>query len=401
MIRYNGMWQLMFQMEGSVVPFAAMVGVPCAIASATLKYLEVNEVWWFGDFLEKYQIKGTAYGAFSSLLGFLVVFRTSQAYSRYWSGGGLMQQMCGSWFDAASSIVAFCKMSKAEPDVIERFQHLLLRLFSILTALAMTELQGTDESNIEAMYNRLDKLEIIDGQSLHKETCRALRESENKIELVFQWIQSVMVSGIDEGILNIPPPVLARAFNELADGMVMFHDCMKICILPFPFPYSQTTLILLVCHLIITPVMVCTWTANVFLSALFSFLVVFIFWGLYAIATELENPFGDDPNDLDAVEVQHGMNEKLLMLFLSEGSKLTPSLVADVSNAEFEAKAMARRMSLREVWGDHVPESAQTGTRASRRSYLGVKESPDDDLEQELLSSPAATSPPPELEHGC
>mmetsp|Transcript_8940 Transcript_8940/g.24819 ORF Transcript_8940/g.24819 Transcript_8940/m.24819 type:complete len:366 (-) Transcript_8940:80-1177(-) len=356
MIRYNGTLDLLFRMRGSVLPFAARVAVPCAAVALVLKYLQVHDMFTLAYF----KIDDVAYRGFTALLGFLIIFRTKQSYERFWVGGGLLQQMCGSWLEAASSVVAFCKVSKAEEAVILHFQHILVRLFSLLVASALTELQGTDESDAQDLHGRLSSLDIIDGQSLDWKTRQAFLSSSNKVELVFQWIQSVMVSGCEQKVFTIPPPILARAFNELADGMVKFNDCMKIAVMPFPFPYAQATLILLSLHSLITPVMICTWTGTVLFAAVFSFLILFIFWGLYGIGLELENPFGEDPNDLDAIEIQQKMNKRLAMVFINPNSRMMPSLVPHIQNAELREQALARRMKLIHVWGNCKPESAQS-----------------------------------------
>jgi len=399
MIRYKGWRDMLCRMEGSVLPFALQCALPCAIISGILKYAEVHALLGFDEFLALYRIKGTAYGAFSSLLGFLVVFRTSQAYSRYWNGGGLMQQMEGSWFDAASSLVAFCRVSKAPADQIVRFQHTMMRLFSILSALALTSLQGADEEDYESLERRLQSLEIIDMETLDSETVKCIQDSGNKMELVFHWIQVVVVDNISSGVLNIAPPILARAFQELADGMVKFHDCMKISLVPFPFPYAQTTLFLLICHWVITPVMVCTWTAQPILAFLFSLLVVLIFWGLYAIATELENPFGDDPNDLDAVEVQCEMNSRLLMLVVSDEVKKSPKLIEDATIEDMANSALKKRACLSTIWGSTKPclmddrqdTSFSQSSRSSRRSRGSYRRMGQDNADAPLLSSLAST----------
>lgn len=351
MSKYRGMAKLLCQCEGSIIPLAVQVATPCAMLSAVLKWLEVHELAGLHLFFDVFSIKGAAYGSFSSLLGFLVVFRTSQAYNRYWTGGGLLQQMVGSWFDSASSTFAFLKMSKAGREEVRRLEHLLVRLYSMLCALAMTELEGADEGDDESFYNRLNEMEIIDVDSLDSDTLDTIRACTNKIELIFHWIQVVLVNGIEKGIINMPPPILSRSFLELADGMVKFHDCLKISMLPFPFPYSQATLVLLILHWLITPMMICTWTSNASMAALFSFLIVFIFWGLYGIATELENPFGDDPNDLDALEVMRHFNEKLRLLTTFEGlSREGPSLCDGISLTDLDSNALNKRTTLSAVW---------------------------------------------------
>ena len=91
---------------------------------------------------ESVMSNNSIWGGFSFLVGFLVVFRTSQAYSRFWDGGTLTHQMMGDWFDAVSSLVAFCTGSKAGEDKVTNFKHILLRLFSLLHAFGILRHRG-------------------------------------------------------------------------------------------------------------------------------------------------------------------------------------------------------------------------------------------------------------------
>ena len=94
---------------------------------------------------------------------------------------------------------------------------------------------------------------LIDGTGIDVTSLKALKKAECKVELVFHWIQSIVVCSIDCGIMSAPSPILTRAYSELASGMVKFHDCLKIARIAVPFPYSQATLMLLVIHWIVTP----------------------------------------------------------------------------------------------------------------------------------------------------
>merc|ERR1719375_620630 len=86
-------------------------------------------------------------------------------------------------------------------------------------------------------------MELIDAGALSNESLRVIRDSDAKAELIFQWIQQVVVENIKTGILSIPPPILSRSFQEIANGMVHFHEAMKISNVPFPFPYAQPTVL--------------------------------------------------------------------------------------------------------------------------------------------------------------
>lgn len=88
--------------------------------------------------------------------------------------------------------------------------------------------------------------------------------------------------------------------NTCHNCSVLYESITMVVCTPIPFPYVHLCKVLLVCFLITTPLVVDTslgFFANVILPTAVSMSLL----GIDAIATELENPFGDDANDLDIV----------------------------------------------------------------------------------------------------
>lgn len=308
--------------HGSVFPYSCIVALPCAVLCAVLKYLQQKALIEWLLTKESVLSDSAAYSGFTTLVGFVVVFRTNQAYSRFWEGVTSTCRMRAEWFDAASSLVAFCKAANADEDRVLVFQHTLVRLFSMLHSAAIEEIQGTSDcTNGEG-------LELIDAKGIDPVSLCAIRDSDCKVGLVFQWIQQLIVENIATGVLTIAPPILSRSFQEFATGMVNFHDAVKITIVPFPFPYAQTTEALLLLHWVISPLVICMWVDEWVWAGIFCFIQVFILWSLNAIATEIEDPFGEDQNDLDGAEMQQEFNQHLLLL-LQPTTKRTPHLSAN------------------------------------------------------------------------
>merc|ERR1719221_1238788 len=81
----------------------------------------------------------TMWQGFSWVVGFLIVFRTSMAYNRFWEGCTQLYRMRAEWMDACSSVFAFLKYRPGsfETEQSQRFAHTLVRLFSMLHALAL------------------------------------------------------------------------------------------------------------------------------------------------------------------------------------------------------------------------------------------------------------------------
>eukprot|EP00747_Dinoflagellata_sp_TGD_P153778 gnl/TRDRNA2_/TRDRNA2_177435_c0_seq1.p1 gnl/TRDRNA2_/TRDRNA2_177435_c0~~gnl/TRDRNA2_/TRDRNA2_177435_c0_seq1.p1 ORF type:complete len:238 (-),score=46.68 gnl/TRDRNA2_/TRDRNA2_177435_c0_seq1:37-750(-) len=235
MIHYQSGILTIFQLKGSVFPFAFLVAFPCAVLAAVLKWLQGKGLIDF--FLADVSIlsEPEAYAGFSFLVGFLVVFRTNQAYNRFWEGVQSTVKMQAEWFDAISSLIAFCKCAKVEEEKILKFQHTLVRLYSLLDAAAVAEIE---EKIIETEE---DGPELIDVMGIDRPSLVAFCETDQKVEMAFQWCQMLVVEAIGTGVLIIPAPILSRAFQEFATGMVNFHEAIKIATVPLPFPYAQTT----------------------------------------------------------------------------------------------------------------------------------------------------------------
>eukprot|EP00747_Dinoflagellata_sp_TGD_P119379 gnl/TRDRNA2_/TRDRNA2_173005_c1_seq11.p1 gnl/TRDRNA2_/TRDRNA2_173005_c1~~gnl/TRDRNA2_/TRDRNA2_173005_c1_seq11.p1 ORF type:complete len:515 (+),score=80.37 gnl/TRDRNA2_/TRDRNA2_173005_c1_seq11:95-1639(+) len=341
---------------------AMRLALPSAIFAAVLKYLQSYHP--SAAFLQDwFQVNTVVFGSFSSLLGFLIVFRTSQSYNRYWEGCTLTHQMMGDWYDTASSLVAFTNYIEVDkdPDDVakQHFKHKIVRLFSILFAVALAQLEDSSQSVEES---RAYTFQLLDVGSLDNHSLEYLKLTDNKVELVAHWIQYAMVQALGTKVLTIPPPILSRAFQELSNGVVRFHDCMKIAHVPFPPPYHQTMMVLAALHMVLTPWFICNWVSTIFLAWLITCLLVFVIWSLLFIATELEQPFGIDEDDINLEELQTSMNARLLLL-VSPAITHVPTLRAGAKMTQFEITHGSSMidMSLRSAWQKSASEVEEAG----------------------------------------
>mmetsp|Transcript_26196 Transcript_26196/g.49431 ORF Transcript_26196/g.49431 Transcript_26196/m.49431 type:complete len:636 (-) Transcript_26196:463-2370(-) len=363
------------QRAGSVFPEAFQIALPCMALTVALTILINEKQLQFLENEDSVLRDNAAWGGFSFLVGFLIVFRTSQSYNRFWEGCQSTHHMRAEWFDGCSSLIAFCKHSKADKGKVSHFQNTLVRLFSMLHAAALAEIEdcaGDEVSDYEAF-----NFALLDAEGIDEKSLLVIKSSTAKVELIFQWIQQLVVENIETSVLSIPPPILSRSFQEIANGMVAFHDAMKISYIPFPFPYAQTCDFLLLLHWFIVPFVVCQWVTEPVWAAVFSFIQVFILWALNFIAVELENPFGLDANDIDGWHMQEEMNEHLLLL-MSPSTKTTPTLSTkckDLSDLSYwmgdsrDTVSMLAEKSFSQVWNalESIPPGDAMCSRASVR----------------------------------
>merc|ERR1719386_439723 len=68
----------------------------------------------------------------------------------------------------------------------------------------------------------------------------------------------------------------------------------------------------------IAPVMISQFTDNLVLAPILTFFVVLGYWGLNEICAELENPYGEDPNDLDLIEMHRNFAQGIKELMQAQ-----------------------------------------------------------------------------------
>merc|ERR1719297_623678 len=133
-------------------------------------------------------------------------------------------------------------------------------------------------------------------------------------EVCLQWIQRLIGEANDTQVLKVAPPILSRVYNQLGNGIVQLNNARKITEFPIPFPLAQMITFMLLFHWIITAFVCAASVETTFWAGLITFIFVFSFWSINYIAVELEQPFGDDANDLPLREMQEDLNKSIRAL---------------------------------------------------------------------------------------
>mmetsp|Transcript_65256 Transcript_65256/g.169542 ORF Transcript_65256/g.169542 Transcript_65256/m.169542 type:complete len:607 (+) Transcript_65256:98-1918(+) len=331
MIEYEEDWlfPLLIRWKGGVYYRASMFAIPGAILSIIWLHVDLH----FPNTRSKLGIaeldSSIIWGASTTILLAMVGFRTKQGYSRFWEGTGLLHQMKGEWFDTISNCVTFSIATRRNnPEEVNKFRHTIVRLMSLCHASALEEISGMDT-----------ELDTIDTPGLDYATLRHLKECVedhgfNKVEVLLHLIQSVITSANEKGLLAVPPPILSRVYQTCSRGYVNLLNTKKITDTKFPFPYAQLICLLLYLHTLLTPMLLSSILSNPIMCPMVTFMVLFGIHALNFIAIELENPFGEDDNDLPLAHFQEEMNSCLLMLLHDNTdlvATLNPRCVMDFS----------------------------------------------------------------------
>jgi len=257
---------------------------------------------------------------FTFVLGFLIVFRSNQAYSRFWESVTLFHQISGEWMSAFSNLLSFCSADPQKQAAVVEFRQYLIRLMSLLHCNALQTLCELDD----------DRLEVVDLGGISRTSLLHLKGSPDRCETVLLWLERFIIEADKNKTLDVPAPILSRAFQELSRGMVGVTNVRKIRDVPFPFPYSQFLSFILVVHWLVTPIVASQIILKPWWAGIMVFSVVTSYWTLYYIAQEIDQPFGEDANDLPVREMQRHFNEKL-DFFISPLSCAVPEFNVDAS----------------------------------------------------------------------
>lgn len=316
-------WRSMLIWKGSVLPRATFYALLFSLAAAVLKYVDLHH---FQLIVPGAVLNNSLFGGFTMTLGFTLVFRTGQCYSRFCQCSVALSKMGAQLHEAASNLVAFSTIKEEKQETAEIFRQMILRLFSLLHACcleAITEIGHEDFPVLDISGIAHEDLEVL--SHFH---------GRLRVDLVYQWILTLVVQNLN-GVLGVPPPILTRVFQELEASMMQFNDILQIIEIPFPFPYAQATRILMIMYSFVTPAVVLFWTSNAYWAFISTFVCLIGIFSLELIATEIENPFGQDANDLPAMMFQEHINASLLML-LNPMAKHIPNL-SITAKTDFEA----------------------------------------------------------------
>eukprot|EP00928_Gymnodinium_smaydae_P083379 TRINITY_DN66619_c0_g1_i1.p1 TRINITY_DN66619_c0_g1~~TRINITY_DN66619_c0_g1_i1.p1 ORF type:complete len:544 (+),score=56.71 TRINITY_DN66619_c0_g1_i1:64-1695(+) len=323
MIDYSEEWlvALLFQVKGSVAVRACYYALPSALFTLVLKVLDVylpefREVIGVDVGLDKSQL----WSASTVILLMLLSFRTNRAMARFWEGTGLLHQMRGEWYDAISCCATFTRSTSFNrPRDVKVFRHTLVRLMSVCHGSALAEIADIPS----------DSVETLDTFGLDNETLLHLKRGNeynfNRVELLLHMIQTLITAAHEDNIISVAPPILSRVYQTLSRGFVNLLNAKKIADTRFPFPYAQLITLMLLVNCVMIPLTISHLIKSLAWAPIYSFMITFGLFSLNFIGIELEDPFGDDDNDLPLGQFQHEMNRCLLM-FLEDNCDLIPSL---------------------------------------------------------------------------
>eukprot|EP00913_Durusdinium_trenchii_P006795 g6387.t1 len=159
----------------------------------------------------------------------------------------------------------------------------------------------------DRMDSKTDAYVVFEKPSA--EQVQLMMASNDIVSTVMYWILWDLADCMKD--IEIAPPIQSRMYQEpllccggreLSNGMLGFNNCLKIADVPFPLPFAQLLGLLLVAFSAFIPVYVINFTGSPIAGPILCFFLFESLWCLNEVAKELENPFGQDTNDISLTD---------------------------------------------------------------------------------------------------
>lgn len=306
-------WATFFGTKGTILDNIAVHLILTTLIAYGSSYV-VGELGVFYD---------DQFHAFSGIgVGFLLVFRSNIAYHRYWEGrghvGGMIASLRALTLLAANTIRVDPHTGAGTAREVELVKVAIQNHMQLMFALAVSHLDTVDS---EVLYEAAQPyLDTIADEWDHLEAlgkgCKP-----GKVILAIGWIIRDFSSARDAGLVDRSVPWQVNCI--CAELIKSFNGASKISRTPLPFPYKQLCAWLVTTFTYSAPFPYATafnrdgstgWGLSS-RTMMASFFTTLAFFGIYATAMEIEDPFGVDANDLPLYDYQAALNDEMIALF--------------------------------------------------------------------------------------
>ncbi|CAD7943703.1 unnamed protein product [Amoebophrya sp. A25] len=248
----------------------------------------------------------------TGIVAFALVFRINLAYARWWDSRRSCEDFAAKFFIASNLAFCFDQFTAASYRSKNTFRLRLASLYSLLHAEALKELGSMVE--LPCLGSRmLNQKQVqmslggpagafdangrlprgLQGRYSSDTIAHNVPATRNGVAQCYIWVV-MLTSGRFSGAHHLSPPVIARLYSLLDEGIASYFDALVVRTTPFPYPFMQIINFGLFLIKIIVPVVVHQTGVALVWAIPLTCCCVFGFFGIGRVAEELEQPFGSD-----------------------------------------------------------------------------------------------------------
>lgn len=238
-------------------------------------------------------LEPTVHSLVGIALGFLLVFRSNLSYGRYWEGRGHLGNGMRRCRDIGRQANTMLYRHSATVDKIKRY------LYAYMALLRNHLRKQTSKADLDAINEEVDSTQILTDKEI---------EILDNVKRQPLWIIQQLTLAIRETeAQGITKQQIMAMDHNIGELITAFNGADKVRNVPLPFPYAQLLVILLSIYCFTMPFVFVGYYHSIVPQLFCCTMITLIFFGINAVGVEIEDPFGDDANDLPV----DGMVKKL------------------------------------------------------------------------------------------
>ncbi|NJR62734.1 MAG: hypothetical protein HC769_30450 [Cyanobacteria bacterium CRU_2_1] len=281
-LRYTGeklSWlQVVARLTGTVIhailPWVLLCGVYGAIVSL------IDYFGYIAPALKEIKALPQIVVALNVALSLLLVFRTNAAHDRFWEGRKLWGAMVNTVRNLARGIWIMIEEGQPTDRATKETTMRLVSAFAMAMKLHLRRDPMNFRDDLESLMSprQYDRIQEVNHGPLE----------------ISLWIGDYLQYQYERERINVfQLQDLHKLLNDMVD---ILGGCERILKTPVPLVYSFTLKLLLIVYFVLVPLGMVDSLG--WWSGLVTAFISLIFLSIYEIGSEIEEPFGHDPNDL-------------------------------------------------------------------------------------------------------
>jgi len=261
----------------------------------------------------------------SMMVSFLVVTRSSIVYSRFMEAREYLNEAMKACREFSQHAITFTRYETTPRAKLWRAEVLRRTLVLLRTIVSVLEYQTKGQHAWKVPELTQDEKQAL--------LMSVGRSNERSPIVLAVFLRSAIAC--HQEYLDVPMHCNKelRLFAFVSDVVTAYHGLMKLVTTPFPFPLVQMGRTFLFVWVFTLPFALVNDVVKLPALILIVFFITYGFVGLEYVSIELDDPFGDDPNDFDVLGLAQVVFEDIYIAVLDiDGREAANALRESVEN---------------------------------------------------------------------
>eukprot|EP00586_Coscinodiscus_wailesii_P018437 CAMPEP_0172499306 /NCGR_PEP_ID=MMETSP1066-20121228/125330_1 /TAXON_ID=671091 /ORGANISM="Coscinodiscus wailesii, Strain CCMP2513" /LENGTH=329 /DNA_ID=CAMNT_0013272971 /DNA_START=319 /DNA_END=1308 /DNA_ORIENTATION=+ len=260
------------------------------------------------------------------MVAFLVVTRCNVSYNRWKFSRKLLTDMMEACRALIQHAVTFTR-NEMKPAAVRWRAEVARRTVMVLRVIVSVILASSDHRS------RAAEIAELDADERNALILSIGGSNERSPLILITFLRTAIATHVNnlDTPLDVNQELLLFTFAK--NLFTAYHNFAKLSMVPFPFPLLQMTRTFLFVWTFTLPFALATDISALPAILVMIFVITYGVLGLEFVSIEMDDPFGDDPNDFDVMSFAHVIFEDIYIAIRDlDGSKAAKNLKEAIEN---------------------------------------------------------------------